>query len=182
MIGVPIGWLYINASEWLIHKHVLHGLGRNRNSFWSFHWHEHHRESRRGDMADAQYQRPLFRAWDAQTKEVTALLAGAFLHAPLLLRFPWFTGTVWFFMWRYYRVHKKAHRDPTWAREHLPWHADHHLGRNQNMNWCVTHPFFDHLMGTRVRYIGTAQEQEDRARRRERERSSPAEHRPAPAA
>ena len=36
------------------------------------------------------------------------------------------------------------------AREHLPWHVDHHLGRNQDTNWCVTKPWFDYIMGTRV--------------------------------
>jgi hypothetical protein len=55
-------------------------------------------------------------------------------------------------MWNYYRVHKRAHLDGDWAREHLPWHVDHHLGQNQNLNWCVTHPFFDHVMRTRKKY------------------------------
>lgn len=164
MIGIPLGWLYSNAGEWIIHKYVLHGLGRNKNSFWSFHWHEHHRESRRHDLLDPNYEKPLFRAWDAQTREAAALLAGAVLHVPLFPVAPFFTGTVWYSMWRYHRVHKRAHLDPKWARERLPWHADHHLGRNQNANWCVTHPFFDYVMGTRERYLGTRLEAEDLAR------------------
>ena len=154
MIGIPLGWLYINASEWFIHKHVLHGLGRSKKSFWAFHWHDHHRESRRRGMADVQYEGKLFRKWDAQTKEATALLAGALVHLPLLPVAPFFTGTVWYRMWRYYHVHKRAHLDPEWAREHLPWHYDHHMGRNQNANWCVTHPFFDNLLGTRREFLG----------------------------
>ena len=56
---------------------------------------------------------------------------------------------------RYYRVHKRAHRDPSWAREHLPWHYDHHMGPNQDANWCVTWPWFDWVMGTREHYVGT---------------------------
>lgn len=165
MIGIPLGWLYTNAGEWIIHKYVLHGLGRRKKSFWSFHWHEHHRESRRGEMADPQYERPLFRGWNAQTKEVASLAVGAALHAPLFPIAPFFTGTVWYCMWRYYRIHKKAHRDPRWARENLPWHVDHHLAKDQNLNWCVTHPFFDYVMGTRSRYVGTRDEQKDEARR-----------------
>ena len=47
MIGFPIGALVANAGEWLIHKYVLHGLGRRKKSMWAFHWHEHHRSSRR---------------------------------------------------------------------------------------------------------------------------------------
>jgi sterol desaturase/sphingolipid hydroxylase (fatty acid hydroxylase superfamily) len=114
-------------------------------------------------MRDAQYDRPLF-TWGPKSKELVALLAGAAVHAPLFPVAPFFTGTLWFCMWRYYRLHKRAHRDPSWARAHLPWHVDHHLGRNQNQNWCVTHPFFDYLMGTRKRYLGTKEEREDLGR------------------
>ena len=54
MIGIPLGLLYSNAAEWWIHKNILHGLGKNRSSFWSFHWHEHHAEARRHEMVDEQ--------------------------------------------------------------------------------------------------------------------------------
>ena len=37
MIGIPVGLAVANAAEWWIHKHILHGKGRDRNSFWSFH-------------------------------------------------------------------------------------------------------------------------------------------------
>jgi hypothetical protein len=39
------------------------------------------------------------------------------------------------------------------------------MGPNQNANWCVTHPFFDHVMGTREPYLGTEREQRDTKRR-----------------
>ncbi|MBW2687309.1 MAG: hypothetical protein JRE19_15565 [Deltaproteobacteria bacterium] len=42
MIGFPVGLLYSNAGEWFIHRYVLHGRGRNKQSVWSFHWHDHH--------------------------------------------------------------------------------------------------------------------------------------------
>jgi hypothetical protein len=148
MIGIPLGLLYTNVGEWLVHKYVLHGLGKNKDSFWAFHWHEHHRESRTHDMLDPQYERSLF-SWQAQTKEVVALIGGALLHAPLLPVAPFFTATVWYRMYRYYLIHKRAHLDPGWAERELPWHYDHHMGKDQNANWCVTHPFFDHVMGTR---------------------------------
>ena len=31
----------------------------------------------------------------------------------------------------------------------LPWHVDHHMGRNPDLNWGVTRPWFDLLLGTR---------------------------------
>ena len=151
MLGIPLGLAYVNITEWLIHKHLLHGRGQNKKSFWAFHWHEHHRESRKQQMFDPQYTRSVF-SWSPQGKEVLALLAGAAVVAPLLPVAPFFTATVWYRTVRYYQVHKKAHLDPQWAKEHLPWHYDHHMGKDQNANWCVTHPWFDHVMGTRKRY------------------------------
>src|SRR5262245_56719400 len=152
MIGIPIGLVAANAGEWFIHKYLLHGLGRNKKSFWSFHWHEHHREARKNGMYDPQYKRSLW-SWQAQTKEAVPLAAGAVAVSPLFPLFPFFTGTIWYRMYAYYRIHKKAHLDPQWAKEHLPWHYDHHLGKNQDSNWCVTHPFFDHVMGTREHFL-----------------------------
>jgi len=152
MIGIPIGLVYCNAGEWLIHKHVLHRLGKDRRSFWSFHWHDHHRKARKHGMVDEQYTRSLL-AWEPQTKELVALLGLAAAHLPLLPVAPFFTGTVLYGCYNYYRVHKRAHLDTGWAREHLPWHRDHHLGPDQNANWCVTRPWFDVLMGTRKDYL-----------------------------
>ena len=40
MLGIPLGLLYSNAGEWLLHKYLLHGLGRRKGTFWAFHWHE----------------------------------------------------------------------------------------------------------------------------------------------
>jgi hypothetical protein len=153
MIGIPLGLLYSNFGEWLLHKHVLHGLGKNPKSFWSFHWHEHHQKSRRNEMVDDQYTAPLG-AWSAKTKELLGLAAVVVGHLPLLPVAPFFTMTVWYSTVKYYRVHRRAHLDPAWAKRHLPWHYDHHMGRDQNANWCVTHPFFDIIMGTRKEYLG----------------------------
>lgn len=46
MFGIPVALAYTNAAEWLIHKHILHGRGKKKSSFWSFHFHEHHRASK----------------------------------------------------------------------------------------------------------------------------------------
>ena len=71
MIGIPIALVFANASEWLLHKHVLHKRGRDKKSVWAFHWYEHHGNSRRNEMADPTYARfPL--GWHAQGKELAA--------------------------------------------------------------------------------------------------------------
>lgn len=164
MIGIPLGLVVANGLEWAVHKYVLHGLGQKRGSFWGFHWHEHHRASRRNNFVDPDYERPLF-VWHAQGKEAAVLAGATMLSWPLFPIAPFFVGTLTFCAGEYYYKHKKAHLDPEWAREKLPWHYDHHMAPDQNANWCVVRPWFDHLMGTRVPYVGTEREVEDRARR-----------------
>lgn len=165
MIGIPLGLLYANASEWLIHKYVLHEGGRKKGGFWQFHWVEHHRAVRLNEYRDPDYQRSVF-GWHAQGKEALMLAIGAAAHLPLLPIAPFFTATVVWSAYDYYRKHKRSHEDPEWAREHLPWHYDHHMGPDQDKNWCVTHPWLDVIMGTRVPYVGTPRELEDRERAR----------------
>src|SRR5262245_57761820 len=151
MIGIPIALALSNAAEWAVHKYVLHGLGRNKDGFWSFHWHDHHRNARQGEFHDPDYKESVFR-WNGQGKEALALTLIGIGWLPMLPIAPFFTGTVLYGLVNYYRKHKRAHLDPEWAREHLPWHYDHHMGPNQHANWCVTSPWFDHVMGTRKPY------------------------------
>lgn len=157
MIGIPIGLIVANGVEWLAHKYVLHGLGKKKGSYFSFHWHEHHKNSRKMGFLDPSYDRSPF-GMHAQGKELLGLVSLCALAVPLLPVAPFFVGTIVYASVNYYRVHKRAHRDPVWAREHLPWHYDHHMGPNQDANWCVTKPFFDHVMGTREVYVGTERE------------------------
>lgn len=167
MIGIPLGLMYTNAGEWLVHKYVLHGLGRNKRSFWAFHWRDHHREVRRHDHYDESYHRSVF-GWHPQGKEALSLGLAAAAHLPLMPIAPFFTSTVLYSIWRYHRVHKRSHLDPEWAREHLPWHYDHHMGPNQHRNWCVTRPWMDWIMGTREPYVGTDRDKRDRDKRQQR--------------
>lgn len=37
-----------------------------------------------------------------------------------------------------------------WGRRAIPWHDDHHMNTAQDANWCVTRPWWDYIMGTRV--------------------------------
>lgn len=148
MIGIPLGLVYANALEWGLHKYVLHGLGRNRDSFWAFHFHDHHRNARQHGFRDPDYERSLW-GWHAQSKEALSLAGLALLHAPLFPVAPGFAGAALYGAVNYYRKHKRAHLDPEWGKRKLPWHWDHHMGRNPDSNWGVTRPWFDHLLGTR---------------------------------
>ncbi len=148
MIGIPLGLMTANAVEWAVHKHALHGMGRERGRFLSFHFHEHHRLVRQNQYHDPSYQRfPL--GAHAQGKEAWALIAACVVVAPLFPLTPFFVGTLWYSAANYYRIHKRSHLDPAWGRSRIPWHYDHHMGRNPSANWCITRPWFDYVMGTR---------------------------------
>jgi len=161
MIGIPMGLLYANAVEWLVHRYVLHGPGKNPNSFWRFHWAEHHKNSRKNAMYDADYEKSIF-DWNARGKEAFGIAFMGALHTPLITVAPYFTATVMYSCFNYIYRHKKAHLDPAWARVHMTSHYDHHMGADQDANWCVTRPWFDWIMGTRVPYAFTKTEAQRR--------------------
>ena len=79
MIGIPVGLLYANAVEWLVHRYVLHGPGKNPDSFWRFHWAEHHKNSRKNNMYDADYEKSIF-DWNARGKEAFGIACMGALH------------------------------------------------------------------------------------------------------
>lgn len=147
MIGIPVALVYANAFEWWAHKHLLHGLGKKKGSFFAFHFYDHHRAARKHHMVDEGYREGIL-GGAPQRKEALLLAGLVAAHLPLLPVAPFFTATVAWSAAHYWRTHKRAHLDPDWAEEHLPWHVEHHLGRDQDANWCVTHPFFDRVMGT----------------------------------
>jgi hypothetical protein len=167
MIGIPLGLLYGNAAEWILHRY-LHRAGRDKKNFYSFHWFEHHKNSRQsGENFDEVYTKHPVR-WDHAGKEMASLVALAVGHIPLFPFAPFFTATLWYCVYNYYRVHKRSHLDIEWARKHVPWHVDHHMGPDQNANWCVTKPWTDILLGTRQHYVGTPKEREDMDRAAQR--------------
>lgn len=142
------GLLITNAGEWIIHKHVLHGLGKRRGSLFSFHWNEHHRTARRNDFRDADYERSVF-GWHSQGREAGLLTLLGIAVAPIGFALPCVLGGIWTGLTAYYVVHKRAHLHPEWAKKWVPWHVDHHMGKNQDSNWCVTWPIWDVIMSTR---------------------------------
>ena len=157
MFGFILGVVASNASEWAIHKYVLHGLGKKKDSFWSFHWHEHHKNTRKNAGYDPVYEKPVLDS-ASRTKEVLGIVSGALAATPLLPIAPGFVAGAWASSAAYYYVHRKAHLDPDWGKKWVPWHVDHHLGPNQHKNWCVTFPLWDWVMDTRVPFVGTPAE------------------------
>ena len=156
MFSFFVGIVYANVGEWFIHKYVLHGLGKKKDSIWSFHWSEHHRAARKNYMIDSAYgPQDQFEGVSTYTgltpreKETFGLGTLAIIHLPLAIFCPWFVAGVWTSICAYYYVHSKSHQDHEWAHKWLPWHEDHHMGRDQDKNWCVTMPWTDWVMRTR---------------------------------
>ena len=161
MIGFPIGVLTANAFEWYAHKYLLHGVrtpeGRKSRvpTTMKSHW-AHHKLVRTGGFHDEGYLEG-YANWRTKN-EVNSLLLLCAATSVALPVAPFFTLGTWYSAGNYFYKHRKAHLNPDWAKAHLPWHYDHHMNANQDANWCVTRPWFDYLMGTRV--ISSAELQE----------------------
>ncbi len=164
MIGIPVGIVYADLAEWGLHKWLLHKAPqKNKDHFFKFHFYEHHKESRVNAFQDPMYRGNPFQ-WNAAGKELAALAVTVVIHLPFTPIAPFFVGTVAAKAANYYRVHRKSHLDPEWAREHLPWHYDHHMGPDQECNWGVTHDWTDRLLGTRKEWVGTEGELKQRGK------------------
>lgn len=151
LLQIVAGLLYGNLVEWIAHKYVLHGIGKKPRSAFSFHWHEHHRKSRKNNFQDDDYDKSFFH-WNARGKEAAGLGLLWLTHCWLFLFVPAFAMAITYCVFNYYFTHKWSHQHPEWAKVHLRWHWEHHMGKNQDMNYCVTQPWFDYILGTRVHY------------------------------
>ncbi|HMU97801.1 MAG TPA: sterol desaturase family protein [Chitinophagales bacterium] len=165
MLGFIPGLIFANAFEWYFHKEILHGQGKKKGNFWRFHWAVHHKTVLDENYRDSDYEKDIIESWNPQSKEVASLAVAAVAVAPFFPIAPGFVSALWLSQYNYYRVHKKSHLDPEWGYKYLPWHYDHHMAPNQDMNWCVTFPLWDYVMGTRLVYKGTEREQLDNQRR-----------------
>ena len=142
-----------NLYEWVIHKYVLHGMGRKKGSLWSSHWSVHHAKARRNGYHDEDYLNVLGGGWNEGKKEVAGIGLLAIVQIPSMLLFPWYSATMILMGVAYFLVHRQSHLNPEWARKWVPWHYDHHMGKRQDANWCVTFPLWDHILGTRVQMV-----------------------------
>lgn len=153
--GFLAGLVVANGFEWFAHKYVLHGTHRAGQTRYSpvpdsmrSHW-EHHREVRKTRFSDYAYVEGL-KNWRIRNEIGSlAVAASVFGLAFYPLSKGMFLATL-YSAGNYFYMHRRAHLEPEWARKKIPWHYDHHMNSNQDANWCVTKPWFDYLMGTRV--------------------------------
>jgi len=142
MIEFAFGLFLGNLIEWVIHKFFLHKLGRKKASLFSFHWGVHHKAARRNKFLDSK----------VSAREIVGVAILCLLASPVLFISPLIYTAMFVHAIVYLVIHNYAHRNPDWCYKYLRWHYDHHMGKNQNMNWCVVHPLADYLLGTRRKY------------------------------
>ena len=141
-VQVLIGIITASFTEWTLHKHVLHELGKKKVSIFSFHWGVHHAQARRNGFKDSKIS----------GRELFGVLSLCALTFPIWFILPYMYYTMAFHAIVYFVGHNLAHKYPIMAKKVISWHYDHHMGKNQNMNWCVVHPLADLIMKTRRKY------------------------------
>lgn len=154
MLGFPVALVVANGFEWYAHKYLLHGVPRKGEPRYSplplnmkSHW-AHHKVVRTEAYHDGAYSEG-WSNWRTRN-EIQSLLKLTAITTLVFPVAPFFTLGTYYAAGRYYYVHRRSHLDPEWAKKNIPWHYDHHMNSNQDANWCVTRPWFDYLMGTRV--------------------------------
>lgn len=157
MLGFPVGIFVANGLEWYFHKVWLHEFAMKNRSSPLFSHITHHKRARLNDFHDQGYAESMFKNAEIY-HEKTALIgltAAATVFLPVA---PFFTAGLYYGIYNYWRVHAKAHLGSDYAQKRIPWHYDHHMTSNQNANWCVTRPWFDYIMGTRVFTVESTRE------------------------
>lgn len=152
---VAIAWVYSHVLEYCLHRWLLHD--RHKKYWFKTHMGDHHRAAKKNFMYDENFKKEVNIMTDP---EVRGLILLAMIHSPIAALFPYAYLTLIICSYSYFYTHRKSHQDLRWARENAPWHYDHHLGKDQNVNWGVRLPIIDWLVGTRVKYKGTQIEEE----------------------
>lgn len=135
--------LFANLNEWIAHRYILHGLGKRKTNFFYFHW-KHHKTARKNLGYDHDYEKLL-----PLSREAWSLLLLFIVYLPFIYIYPVFVGTLALYAVVYFFVHRYAHLNVAWGEKWIPWHFDHHLGKDQDKNWCVLFPLWDYVFGTR---------------------------------
>ena len=150
-LSIPLAIMYSHIIEWVLHKYLLHGVGIRKDSIFSFHWHSHHKNCRKNEGLDPNYDDWYrhFSVW----KEIVGLTLLLAIHVILAFYSPFFFITLVFCSVRYFYIHRKAHLDVEWAKKNVPWHYEHHMGKDQNANWGVTTDWVDRAAKTRKHYL-----------------------------
>lgn len=153
--GFIAGLILANGFEWVAHKYILHGVHRKGQARFSpvpksmeSHW-AHHREVRTKTFHDIGYVEGISN-WRTKNEIVTLGIVATVFGTAFYPISKGMSLAAIYSACNYYYIHRRAHLEPDWAMKKIPWHYDHHMNSNQDANWCVTKPWFDYILGTRV--------------------------------
>jgi len=146
VLAIFLAFIYGNLMEYVMHRYILHGFGKKKNNPFNFHWYSHHKTCRKNNFYDSYYENPdsFFRC-----KEKLGLILLVVLHIPTYFISPTFFVAISLYTIYYYKLHRWMHVNVEAGRKRFPWHYDHHMGRDQDKNWGVTHQWMDKLLGSR---------------------------------
>jgi hypothetical protein len=142
LFQLVIGWLYGHIFEYIAHKHVLHNKKKFKKVFHN-HFKTHHNASRKNNMYDKNYRKLV-----SSKFEITALLSILVLHFPVVFILPYFYGMIAWSVTTYYFLHRLSHLNVDLGKKWLPWHYEHHMGKDQHINWGVRLPIIDKALNT----------------------------------
>ena len=145
-IGILVGWLV----EWVAHRYLLHNF--KHRTFSRSHFSIHHRNCRQQGFYDPDYEQFPPKTMDGGLMEITLLIISVVITSPLIFVSVLLWLSLALHACAYYYLHRKSHLDVKWGKKWMPWHYDHHMGKDQNKNWGVTSPLFDYIFGTRQKY------------------------------
>lgn len=141
--------LFANFVEVLLHKFVLHGLGKKKNSLFSHHW-KHHNLARKHGFYDSNYEN-IFKNWKECGGEIYSLIALTIVTLPTWFLFPIAYYTFLVYIVAYYVCHRRMHLNPEWAQKYFNNHYLHHMLGNQEHSWGVLTPIWDIVLKTRYK-------------------------------
>jgi len=137
MAQIILAWVYGHTFEYVTHKYFLHNHKKFKFAFKN-HFGKHHKVARKNEMYDEAYENLL-----SSKFEILGLIIAAILHLPVLVFFPYAYIVLLFSLISYYVLHRKSHTNVAWGKRWMPWHYEHHMGKDQHKNWGVRLPIVD---------------------------------------
>lgn len=148
VLMLVLGYLYSFLAEYVLHR-LLH-ISKLKPLF-KMHMAGHHKRARQTFFFDFGYK---WGALDSHVShELYTLVLLALVHLPLVLVSPWLYTGAFLGLAEYFWKHRRAHLEPRWAIKNMPWHIEHHMGINQNVNWGIRSCWLDKVLKTYKRWI-----------------------------
>ena len=147
ILNFILAFLVSSFLEYIIHRYVLHN--KLFPKIFKYHFGRHHGQSRRLNGIDPDYFKFPKNLKDGLF-EILGIIFLNIIFIPFYFLDIWFFGFIISYSWFYYFIHRYFHIYPDFFKKILPWHWDHHMGKNQNINWGITNPIFDLIFRTRV--------------------------------